>query len=257
MAVLSLVRYLLVACFLAMGFRQEVVGVVLVVASIAIIVAAEFVVDPVALGALYAADFVIALVLIYDYVRRVQRGGLRYFLRTFYEVVAYVPAVVFWVVNLPHAAALLRTLRILRIFALGVRLMREIQALSVKLLGASFSILFLTVVLGGLGFYMAERDVQEVGLVDSIYWALVTATTLGYGDVVPRTAVGRAVAGVVVLMGVVAVSLFTSSVVSVAVAPRERRGFREELEELLGKYENSPDRELVEKVRRVVQESSK
>jgi len=77
------------------------------------------------------------------------------------------------------------------------------------------------------------------------------------GDVVPQTAVGRAVAGVVALMGVVAVSLFTSSVVSVAVAPRERRGFREELEELLRKYENSPDRELVERVRAVLQEASR
>jgi len=61
----------------------------------------------------------------------------------------------------------------------------------------------------------------------------------------------------VALMGVVAVSLFTSSVVSVAVAPRERRGFREELEELLRKYENSPDRELVERVRAVLQEASR
>jgi len=240
-----------------MGFRQEVVGAVLVVVSIVVIVAVEFAADPAALGVLYATDFVIALVLLYDYVIRVRRGGWRYFLRTFYEVVAYVPAVAFWAVDAPHVAALLRTVRILRVFALGVRLMREIQTMSVKLLGAAFSILFLTVALGGLGFYMAERDAQGMGLVDSMYWALVTVTTVGYGDVVPQTAVGRAVAGVVALMGVVAVSLFTSSVVSVAVAPRERRGFREELEELLRKYENSPDRELVERVRAVLQEASR
>jgi voltage-gated potassium channel len=48
----------------------------------------------------------------------------------------------------------------------------------------------------------------------ALWWAIQTVTTVGYGDVVPRTAVGRIVESVEMALGVALVSLLTASVTS-------------------------------------------
>ena len=62
---------------------------------------------------------------------------------------------------------------------------------------------------------------------DALWWAIVTVTTVGYGDVIPETGLGRIIAGFLMLAGVSAIPITTSLVVSVFVsrlpaAERER-----------------------------------
>jgi voltage-gated potassium channel len=53
---------------------------------------------------------------------------------------------------------------------------------------------------------------------DSLWWAIVTVTTVGYGDIVPETSGGRVVASLLMLAGVSAIPITTSLVVSVFVS---------------------------------------
>ncbi len=68
---------------------------------------------------------------------------------------------------------------------------------------------------------------------DGFWWAIVTATTVGYGDMVPHTETGKILAMIVIVGGVVAVSVFTAQMASQLVARKiyARKGY-EMLEDL-------------------------
>ena len=81
------------------------------------------------------------------------------------------------------------------------------------------------------------------GFRNALWWAIVTVTTVGYGDVVPDTTVGRVIASILMLAGVSAIPITTSLVVSVFVTRLQAqqreldRADREEVLERLDRIE--------------------
>ena len=72
-------------------------------------------------------------------------------------------------------------------------------------------------------FFDKEGEFDSYG--ESVWWAVQTVTTVGYGDIVPTTALGRFVAGIVMLMGVAFISMVSGVTASVLVENlRRRRG---------------------------------
>ena len=62
----------------------------------------------------------------------------------------------------------------------------------------------------GYLFYVSEPDVRSLG--DGIWWALVTITTVGYGDITPVTTLGRVVASSLMLLGLGLIATITAIV---------------------------------------------
>lgn len=62
----------------------------------------------------------------------------------------------------------------------------------------------------GYLFYVSEPDVRNIG--DGIWWALVTITTVGYGDITPVTTLGRVVASSLMLLGLGLIATITAIV---------------------------------------------
>jgi voltage-gated potassium channel len=66
---------------------------------------------------------------------------------------------------------------------------------------------------------------------DSLWWAMQTVTTVGYGDIVPTTAAGKFVASLVMLTGIGLITVVTGSIASILVASlRRARGVPDERE---------------------------
>ena len=80
---------------------------------------------------------------------------------------------------------------------------------------ATIYLLFLALMISSTLIYVFEHDLQPDyfgSIPESMWWSFVTLTTVGYGDVVPITAAGRAVAAMTALMGVCVVALLTGIV---------------------------------------------
>nr|WP_269320126.1 potassium channel family protein [Streptobacillus canis] len=67
------------------------------------------------------------------------------------------------------------------------------------------------ITIGALGIYLLEKGTTVNTFADSLWWAFVTATTVGYGDVSPSTIPGRIVAAILMLTGIGTIGLLTAT----------------------------------------------
>ena len=82
------------------------------------------------------------------------------------------------------------------------------------LYASTASFLVVTVTLGGLSMYLVERGQNPAirTVTDAFWWALVTVTTVGFGDIYPATSGGRLVGGAVMVAGMFMLALFAGVV---------------------------------------------
>ncbi|WP_261881860.1 ion transporter [Vibrio pelagius] len=102
---------------------------------------------------------------------------------------------------------LLRVMRIFRILKL-VRYLQDSNILLRSLLMARRKILIffstvgiLVTIFGSLIFVIEGPENGFTSIPQSIYWAIVTITTVGYGDIIPQTVLGKAIASLTMLLG--------------------------------------------------------
>ena len=93
-----------------------------------------------------------------------------------------------------------------------------------------FKILGLTsivILFGALSIYFSDHYYASkgiAGILDAVYWSVVTIATVGYGDIVPLSKLGKFFAMIVILSGAVLLSLVTATIASIFVERKIREG---------------------------------
>ena len=137
----------------------------------------------------------------------------RRYARSFYgivDLVSVLPTYLAFFVPELHALIDVRVLRMLRVFRILklTQYLAEFQLLADALrnsrrkIAVFLSAVLMIVVTLGTVMYVVEGPVNGFTSIPlSVYWAITTMTTVGFGDIVPQTDVGRFVASVMMLMG--------------------------------------------------------
>ena len=133
--------------------------------------------------------------------------------KSFYGVIDLVAILPTYLVILFPSASLVgvvRALRVMRIFRILklVRYLQDSNLLLRSLLGARRKIIIffstvaiLVTILGSFIYIIEGPENGFTSIPQSIYWAIVTITTVGYGDVVPQTTLGKGLAALTMLLG--------------------------------------------------------
>ncbi len=163
---------------------------------------------------LFTTEWVFTVLFTVEYLARIAcaHNRMRYVL-SFYGIVdllAIVPT--YFMVLYPGAQtlAVLRSLRLLRVFRVlklahmlseAGALRRAIWASRSKIAVFLAFVLISVVIIGAAMHVIEGPEAGFTSIPQSMYWAVVTMTTVGYGDIAPETAIGKTLAAMIMVLG--------------------------------------------------------
>ncbi len=163
---------------------------------------------------LLAIEWFFTLIFTLEYIARLWCiQDTRRYARSFYGVVdllGIIPTYLSVLVADTQYLLVIRILRVLRVFRVlrMVRYVGEAELLTQALIASRrkitvfiSSVLALVVIFGSFMYLIEGQENGFTSIPRSIYWAVITLTTVGYGDLTPQTPLGQAVATLVMIMG--------------------------------------------------------
>lgn len=162
----------------------------------------------------YRAEWAFTILFTLEYFARlwVVRKPKRYATSLFGLIDLFAILPTFIALAIPGTASLMvvRILRMLRIFRIlrlahflgeASTLTKALKRSSRKIGIFMFTVLTIVVVLGTIMYIIEDSEAGFTSIPRSIYWAIVTLTTVGYGDIAPVTALGQMVAAAIMILG--------------------------------------------------------
>ena len=174
---------------------------------------------------LNTAEWVITILFSIEYILRIISIKKPWkYIFSFYGIIDFISTIPkylsFILVGSQNLAAI-RALRLLRIFRIlkitryigeSNRLLIALRASRPKIAVFLFFVLILSIILGTIMYMVEGPENGFISIPKSIYWAIVTLTTVGYGDVAPGTPLGQLIASAIMILGYAIIAIPTGIV---------------------------------------------
>ena len=149
-----------------------------------------------------------------EYIARILAIGkpLKYIF-SFYgiiDLISIIPTYLGFFISGSQTLAIIRSIRLLRVFRIlklaqfiseANVLLKALKASRAKIVVFLFAVLSLTFILGTVMYLIETPEAGFTSIPRSIYWAIVTLTTVGYGDIAPQTVLGQMLASFIMIIG--------------------------------------------------------
>lgn len=152
------------------------------------------------------------------------------------DLLAILPAYIGLFISDAHFLLVIRALRLLRIFRIfklgkflkeGAMIVNALKQSLAKMTVFIVFVLLMVIVVGSLMYVIEGDEINSkfTSIPESIYWAIVTITTVGYGDISPTTPLGQFLASVLMILGYAVIAVPTGIVSSEMLAQKDEEAF--------------------------------
>ena len=163
---------------------------------------------------LHQLEWVITIIFTVEYLARIwSHPRPLWYIFSFYGIIdflAIIPTYLDLIFAGAMSLAVIRGIRLLRIFRIlkitrysreGRIIVEALKASRVKILVFLFAVVVIVLVIGTLMYLIEGENSGFTSIPAGIYWAIVTLTTVGFGDITPLTTFGKFIASFVMIMG--------------------------------------------------------
>ena len=197
------------------GKLFDVVLLIFILASIALVMLESVSwIDAKYHNLLYIGEWIVTILFSIEYIARIitVKKPTKYIF-SFYGIVDFLSTIPmylsFFFVG-GHALVALRALRLLRVFRilklaryLGAsnQLASAIKASRAKISVFLFAVIIASIIFGTLMYLVEGEENGFTNIPKSVYWCIVTLTTVGFGDITPQTPLGQFIASAIMVLG--------------------------------------------------------
>jgi voltage-gated potassium channel len=165
-------------------------------------------------GLLDISEWIITILFSIEYIARivVVKKPIKY-ITSFYGIIdllSTIPKYLSLLLVGSHSLVAFRALRLLRVFRIlkltryigeSTNFVRALKTSRAKIAVFLSFVLILCIILGTVMYLVESKESGFTSIPRSVYWAIVTLTTVGYGDIAPITPLGQFIASIIMIMG--------------------------------------------------------
>ncbi|HEX2614592.1 MAG TPA: ion channel [Nitrososphaera sp.] len=212
------------------NFRPEIaVSVLSAISVLVILIDYSYALDDFQKNTVYVFDTGVVAVLAADFYKRYKKSkeGARFILKHWYEIPAMLPVFMFVFIESQFlVGAAVRSFRLIRVFRIVHVFFRTTAIFEGSRLVEIFMITGGIIVVGAIAGFLVESndpDSKMANIGDAFWWAIVTVTTVGYGDIVPVTVEGKIVGALLMITGMGTLAVVTSRLGAALIEARTKK----------------------------------